>query len=105
MVVDECLSGRADGVQGVALGPGAPRGPLGPTDLDHPLAAGLQKDGQASAVATGTLHRPAAPTGHLRLGELEQATVTSCVCPDRRLSKQAAHHIGGSGGEGVAVGR
>jgi hypothetical protein len=75
MVVGEGLPGRADGVQGVALGPGASRGSLGPADLDHPLAVGLQEGSQASAVAARTFHRPTAPARHLRLAELEQALV------------------------------
>jgi hypothetical protein len=39
----------------------------------HPLAAGLQEGGQPSAVAAGTLYRPAAPTGQL----ITKATQTS----------------------------
>jgi hypothetical protein len=45
MVVGERLPGGADGVQGVALGTAAARGPLGPADLHNPLAMGLQEGG------------------------------------------------------------
>jgi len=38
-------------------------GRLGPPDLDHALAAGLQKGGQPGAVTAGALDRPAAPAG------------------------------------------
>jgi hypothetical protein len=38
------------------------------------------------------------------LSEVKQATVASRLCPDRRLGKQAAHHVAGERGEGVAVG-
>jgi hypothetical protein len=38
------------------------------------------------------------------LGKVEQATVAGRVCAHRRLGKQAAHHVGGGRGEGVAVG-
>jgi len=57
------LPRRPDGVQGVTPGTGAPRRPLGPPDLDHALAAGLQKGGQPGAVTAGALDRPAAPAG------------------------------------------
>jgi hypothetical protein len=43
MVIGERLPSRSDGVQGVALGASSPRWPLGPPNLDHPLAAGLQE--------------------------------------------------------------
>jgi hypothetical protein len=104
VVLGQRLSGGADGVQGVTLGPGAPRRPLGPADLDHPLAAGLQERRQPGAVATRALHRPAASTGHLHPGELEQLTVAGRVCHHRRLGDQATHHVGYSSREGVAVG-
>jgi hypothetical protein len=77
--------------------------PLGPADLDHLLSVGLQKDGQASAVAAGTLHRPAAPPRNLRSGEVEQAMVAGRISAHRRLGEQAAYWVSG-GGEGVAVG-
>jgi hypothetical protein len=104
MILSEGLMGGADGIQGVALGAGAPRWSLGPADLDHPLALGLQERGQLGAVAAGTLHRPTAPTGHLRSGELEQATIAGRVRADRGLGPQAADRVGGGGGQGVAVG-
>src|SRR5215211_4938836 len=92
MVVGERLSGGADCVQGVALGTAAARGPLGPADLHNPLAMGLlQEGGQAGAVAAGALHRPAAPTRHLRLGEVEQAAVAGRVGARRGLGEHAAH--------------
>ena len=93
VVLSQRLSGGADGVQGVALGPGAPRWPLGPADLDHPLTTGLQEGGQPAAVAAGALHRPEAPTGHLRLGELEQLTVAGPISrhgrPSRTVGRRA----------------
>jgi hypothetical protein len=104
MVVGERLPRCTDHVQGVALGPAAPQGPLGPADLHHPLAVGLQEYGKPGAVAAGTLHRPATPTGHLRPGEVEQPTVTGRIGTDRGLGEQAAHRVGDGGGQGVAVG-
>jgi hypothetical protein len=103
MIVGERFPGRADRVQGIALGPGAPRRSPGPANLHHPLAVRLQEDCQPGAIAADTLHRPAAPTRHLRPGEVEQATITGRVRADRRLGKQAAYRVGG-GGQGVAVG-
>jgi hypothetical protein len=41
-----CWRHGPDGVQGVALGPVAAPGPLGPVDLDHPLAMVDQEPGQ-----------------------------------------------------------
>jgi hypothetical protein len=79
MIVGEGLPRRADGVQGVALGPGAPQRPLGPTDLHHPLAPGLEERGQPDAVAAGTLHRPATPTRHLGSGDVVQATIAGRI--------------------------
>jgi hypothetical protein len=64
----------------------------------------LQKGGQAGAVAAGALDRPAAPPGHLRLGERQQVMIASRVCPYRRLGKHATYRIGGGSGEGVTVG-
>jgi hypothetical protein len=64
---------------------------------------GLQEAGRPGAVAAGALHRPAAPTRHLRPGEVEQATIAGRIHPHRRLGEQP-HHIGGGRGEGVAVG-
>src|SRR4029453_15658943 len=83
MVVGKRLAGGADGVQGVALGDAAPRWPLGSADLHHPLTMGLQKGRQPGAIAAGTLHRPTAPTGHLRPGEVEQATVAGRAADGR----------------------
>jgi hypothetical protein len=104
MVVGEGLPRGADGVQGLALGPGAPRRPLGPADLHHPLAPGLQEGGQPGAVAASALHRPAAPTGHLHPGKVEQLTVAGPIRADRCLGEQATNRVGGGSGEGVAVG-
>ena len=87
VVLSQRLSGGADGVQGVALGPATPRRPLGPADLDHPLTAGLQEGGQPGAVAAGALHRPEAPTGHLRLGKFEQLTVAGPISRHGRLTE------------------
>jgi hypothetical protein len=42
-----------DGVQGVALGGVAAPGPLGPVDLDHPLALVNQQPGQPGPIAPG----------------------------------------------------
>ena len=81
----ERLPGRPDGVQGVALGPGVPRRPLGSADLHHPLTMRQPERGQASTVAAGTLHRPAAPTRNLRPGELEQATITGRIRAEPRI--------------------
>jgi hypothetical protein len=103
MVLGQGLPHRPDGVQGVALGPAAPRWSLGPADLDHPLPVGLQERRQPGAVAAGTLNRPAASTGHLRPGEVEQATVAGRICPYRGLGDQATHRVGG-GSERVPVG-
>jgi hypothetical protein len=89
---------------GVALGAGAARRPLGPPDLDHQLAAGLQEGGQPGAVAASTLHRPATPARHLGLAELEQMLVAGQVGRRRSLCQGAADAIGGCGGQGVAVG-
>jgi hypothetical protein len=55
----ERLPAGEDGIQGVALGLGA-AGPLGPVDLDHPLAPVGQEARQPGAVAAGPLQRPAA---------------------------------------------
>jgi hypothetical protein len=104
VVTGQGLPRRPEGVQGVALGAGAARRPLGPPDLDHPLAAGLQEGGQPSAVAAGALHRPAAPSRHLRLAERKQALVAGEVGRRRGLRQRAADAIGGSGGQGVPVG-
>jgi hypothetical protein len=38
------------------------------------------------------------------LGEVQQATITGRVGPNRGLGEQAADRVGGGGGEGVAVG-
>jgi hypothetical protein len=103
MVTGQRLPGGPDRVQGIALGPSAPQRPLGMADLHHPLTAGLQERCQPGAVAAGALDRPAAPTGHLRPGEVEQTTVTGRVRTDRRLGKQTAHRIGGGGSKRVAV--
>jgi hypothetical protein len=78
--------------------------PLRPADLDHPLAVDLQEGCQPGAVAAGTLHRPATPPRHLRVGEVEQATIAGRICPYRGLGEQAAYRIGGSRGQGVTVG-
>jgi hypothetical protein len=104
MVLSKNLTSRPDSIQGVALGTGAPRRPPGPADLDHQLAAGLQEAGQPSAVAAGTLHRPTAPSRHLRLGKLQQALVAAKVDNHRGLAQGPAYPIGRCGSQGVAVG-
>jgi hypothetical protein len=43
MVPGQGFTAGSDGVQGVALGAVAAAGPLGPVDLDHPLAMVNQK--------------------------------------------------------------
>jgi hypothetical protein len=79
VVAGQRLPRRPEGIQGVTLGAGAAHRPLGPPDLDHQLAAGLQEAGQPSTVAAGALHRPAATSWHLRLAERKQTLVAGEV--------------------------
>jgi hypothetical protein len=65
---------------------------------------GLQEAGQSSAVAAGTFHRPAAPSGQLRLAEGKQTLVAGEVGRSRDLRQRPANRIGGCGGQSVAVG-
>ena len=104
MILGQRFPGRADGVQGIALGSATPQRPLGPAHLHHPLTSGLQEGGQPGAIAASTLHRPAPPTGHLRPGEVEQATIAGRIRAHRRLGEQTPDRVGGGRGEGVAVG-
>jgi hypothetical protein len=82
MILGQRFPGGADGVQRIRLGAAAPRGPLRPADLDHPLAMGPQRDGEPSAVAAGALHRPTTPSGHLRHPEVEQLLIPGRIRSD-----------------------
>jgi hypothetical protein len=63
-----CWRHGPDGVQGVALGPVAAPGPLGPVDLDHPLAMVDQEPGQPGPIAPGPFQGPDSPAWRLLVG-------------------------------------
>src|SRR5215218_6076006 len=68
VVAGQGLVAGPDGVQGVALGPVAAPGPLGPVDLDHPLAMVDQEPGQPGPIAPGPFQGPDSPAWRLLVG-------------------------------------
>jgi hypothetical protein len=80
------------------------RRPLGPADLDDPLAVLGQEPGQAGAVAARPLDRPAATAGNLRVGEVQQPPVAGGIGADGAVGEHATQAGDGGGGERVAVG-
>jgi hypothetical protein len=72
VVAGEGFTASPDGVQHIALGAVAPRGPLGPVDLDHPLALVDQKPGQPGPIAARPFQRPDPPARRPDLGQPEQ---------------------------------
>ena len=68
VVAGQGLVAGPDGVQGVALGPVAAPGPLGPVDLDHPLAMVDQEPGQPGPIASGPFQGPDSPAWRLLVG-------------------------------------
>jgi hypothetical protein len=88
----QCVAGGAFGVDRVGLGPGPPRGALGPIELDDHFVGVGEVPGQPGAVATGALHRPGAQAGVL-LSQGEEFGVAVGVGGDRR----AGQHGTGAG--------
>lgn len=87
LVTRERFAASPDRIQRVALGAAAAAGPLGPVDLDHPLALGAQEGGQSGAVAAGAFQRPDPTAG----------------CPPRGDGQQPG--MPGLGGGDLQVGR
>jgi hypothetical protein len=93
-----------DGIQRVALGAGPATRPLGPVDLEHPLAMLQQEAGQPGAVAAGALQRPAAATRCSLGDQAQKCFVAGLAAWDLQLGDQAAVGVQDRGGVGIAVG-
>ena len=93
-----------DGVQGVALGPVAAPGPLGPVDLDHPLALVDQKLGQPGPIAARPLQGPHPPARGLGVGQLEQPGMAGLVAWHLQGGPDPAGGVQQGRGVAVAVG-
>jgi hypothetical protein len=100
----QCFPAGPDGVQRVALGAAAAPGPLGPVDLNHPLALGGQNAREPGAVAAGALQRPAAPVRHPLDDEAQQLGVARLAARDLQLGHQPAVVVQDRGGVAVTVG-
>jgi len=98
------LPAGADGVQGVALGAVAATRPLGPVDLDHPLAMVEQEAGQPGPVAPGPFQRPDPPAWRLRADQVQQPGMPGPVARHLEGDPHPAVGIQQRGGVGVAVG-
>jgi hypothetical protein len=103
-VLAKRLAGGPDRVQRVALGAAAAGWPLGPTDLQHPLAATAQERGQSGAVAARCFHRPATTARNLTVSEVEQLLVAGRVSGARGLGQHATQAGDGCGGQGACGG-
>ena len=104
MLGDEGVAGNVGGVQGVALGGGAPGRTASAWDLDDLLILVKKKGLQAGAEAAGTLDRPAAPTRQLAGREHQQFWIADGVGGCGGVHQEAADGGDGRGGQGVAVG-
>ena len=93
-----------DGVQGVALGAVAAAWPLGPVDLDHPLAMVDQKAGQPRPVAPRPFKGPDPSAWRLPAGQVQQPSMAGPVAWHFQGDPYAAVGIQQRGGVGVAVG-
>jgi hypothetical protein len=61
VLAGEGFAAGPDRVQPITLGPVAAPGPLGPVDLDHPLALVDQKPGQPGSITAGSFQGPDPP--------------------------------------------
>jgi integrase len=68
----------------------AAAGPLGPVDLDHPLALCAQEGRQSGAIAAGALQRPDPAAGRPLGGDGEQAGMPGLVGADVQVGTDAA---------------
>jgi hypothetical protein len=98
------LPARADRVQGIALGTVAAAWPLGPVDLDGPLALIGQEAGQPCPVAAAAFQRPAAPARCSLGDQAEQRLVAVLAAWDLQLGDQPAVAVQDRGSVGIAVG-
>jgi hypothetical protein len=104
LVTCERFPPSPDRIQRVALDATAAAGPLGPVDLDHPLALGAQEGRQPGALAAGALQRPDPTAGRPLCGDGEQPSMPGLVGSDLQVGADAAAWVQHGGGVGVAVG-
>jgi hypothetical protein len=88
-------------IQGVGLA-ATPGRPLGPVDLNYPLATVDQQPRQPSAVTTRAFDREAASAGDMNAGEGQQPLVASRVSGHGHLPEQTTNGGDGRCGQGVA---
>ena len=101
VVAGQGFAAGPDRVQHVAVGPVAAPGPLGPVDLDHPLALVDQKPGQPGPITPGSFQGPDPPAGGLELGQPEQPGMAGLVAWHLQGGPDPA--VGVQQGRGVAV--
>jgi hypothetical protein len=101
VVAGQGLAAGPDGVQGVALGAVAAAGPLGPVDLDHPLALVDQQPGQPGPRVPRRFQGPDPPAWGLGLGQPEQPGMAGPVAWYLQGGPHPA--VGVQDGRGVAV--
>ena len=78
--------------------------PLGPVDLDHPLALVDQKPAQPGPLAAGPLQRPDPPAGGLGSGQLQQPGMAGLIAWHLEGGLHATVGVQQRGGVAVAVG-
>jgi hypothetical protein len=104
MLAAQCLSGRAGGIQVIAVCPVA-SGRAGRTvDLHHPLALLQQVGGQARSEAASALDRPPAPAWGVLQGEAVDALVAEGVGWDGPVGDHRADRVHDRGRVAVFVG-
>jgi hypothetical protein len=79
-------------------------GALGAADLDDAFTSVFEESGEAGAVTAGSFECPAAASGHMLTGELQQAPIPAGVSGCIGGFQDGAYGAHGGCGEGVAVG-
>lgn len=98
------LLGGPDGIEHVGLASAPVGSPLGPADLDDMFAGLVKKGRESGTVAADAFQSPAAATGDMFTGEVQQAPVTAGVGRGVCAGQDSADGADGGSREGVAVG-
>jgi len=89
---------------GSVLAPVRLAGPLGSGSLHDLLAVGVAERGQPGAIAAGALHRPRAPLGHVRAGDIEELLLAGSGGGRGDLGEDPTDRGERGGGEGARGG-
>jgi hypothetical protein len=104
LVTTQGLAGRPGGSQRVGPGAVATGGPLGPVQLQHLLAMGVQEASEAGAITASAFDRPH-PLTVVLVGQSQQLLVAGRDGRHGRLGDDsAADCLNDRGGVGVVVG-